>query len=158
MVLLLALAQAGRVYLYPWLSDESISFPQLPPAPQLLLTPSSLPSPPLEAAREPAIAPAEPPSAAPIATTVGAGVRYAIDVAMFQSTQRAGRLVEELVAANYPAYQIELDLGSRGRAYVVMVGPYPAPADAETDLARIQQLPGHADARIIAATAKFLPQ
>ena len=156
-LLLVAIAQAGSAYLRPRLSAESVSFPEPPAAPRLLIKPSSLPSPPGVAPAS-AIVPAEPAAAAPIATAPSDGRRYAIDVALFQSAQNAGRLVEQLVAADYPAYQIEINLGARGQAYVVMVGAYQAPADAQTDLARVRQIPGHGDARIMAVPSRSVPQ
>ena len=146
--LVAVLAGFGLTYVYPGLYDDPQA-PALPAAPSLLIHDGPMPpSAPSDGAQ------------APPAVVAGAadGKGYAIDVAMFQSVLRAGRLVEQLVAADYPAYQIEMDLGARGRAYVVMVGAYQVPADAATDLARIQQIPGHADAKVIPVPSKALPQ
>ena len=148
-VLAIVLAESGLMYFYPELNGE----PQQAPAPAApsMPVPEGLRPPPAPSNDEQAHAAA---AAAPASGERG----YAIDVAMFQSAQRADRLVEELVAADYPAYQIEMDLKARGRFYVVMVGAYPASVDAEPDLARIQQTPGFADARIMSVPSKSLPQ
>jgi type II secretory pathway predicted ATPase ExeA/cell division septation protein DedD len=76
---------------------------------------------------------------------------YAIDVALFNSTTRARRLVDELTAAGYHAYQRDLDLGDRGRLHEVLVGLYATRDAADTDLARIRAIRGYQDATLTAA-------
>jgi cell division septation protein DedD len=84
--------------------------------------------------------------------------RYAIDVALFDSAWRADRLVQELAAAGYSTYQVLVDLGPVGQRRLVLVGNYLTEPDAETDLARIRQIPGYSDARIISAPSRRLPE
>jgi type II secretory pathway predicted ATPase ExeA/cell division septation protein DedD len=76
---------------------------------------------------------------------------YAIDVALFNSATRARRLVDELTAAGYHAYQRDLDLGDRGRLHEVLVGLYATRDAADTDLARIRAIRGYQDATLTAA-------
>lgn len=83
--------------------------------------------------------------------------RYAIDVALFDSSWRADRLVQELAAAGYSTYQVLVDLGPVGQRRLVLVGNYLTETDAEQDLARIRQIPGYSDARVISAPSRRLP-
>jgi general secretion pathway protein A len=75
---------------------------------------------------------------------------YAIDVALFNSDTRARRLVDELTAAGYHAYQHDLDLGDRGHLHEVLVGLYTTRDAADTDLARIRAIRGYQDAALTA--------
>src|SRR5205085_10492341 len=63
-----------------------------------------------DAAAETASAPPAPAPGEP----ARAGI-FAIDVALFNSNARASRLAAELIAAAYPAYVKDLDLGDRDR-------------------------------------------
>ena len=74
---------------------------------------------------------------------------YVIQVASFESALRADRLVKALRDQGYRAYQVEVDLGSRGLFQRVFVGRYRTPGEAESDLARIREIPGYGDARIL---------
>jgi general secretion pathway protein A len=74
---------------------------------------------------------------------------YVIEVASFQSRDRADRLLDELTTTGFRAYLVDLDMGNeRGRYVQVMVGWYDALQDAEADLARIRSIPGYSDARL----------
>jgi hypothetical protein len=74
---------------------------------------------------------------------------YVLEVALFQSGERAARLVNELTAALYPAYHADVRLGPAGRRFVqVRVGPYATRTEAEAAVDAIRRMPGYADARI----------
>lgn len=74
---------------------------------------------------------------------------YVIQVASFQSQERAGRLTEQLATAGYRVHQVELHLElPRGRLLQILVGGYETLEEAQIDLARIRQIPGYADARL----------
>lgn len=79
---------------------------------------------------------------------------HMIQVASFQSNERASRLVEQLASTGYRVHQVELNLEPpRGRLLQILVGGYETLEEAEVDLARIRQIPGYADARLIAASS-----
>jgi general secretion pathway protein A len=74
---------------------------------------------------------------------------FVIQVASFESTVRAARLVNELTRAGYRAYPLDADPDPvRGPLVQVLAGPYTTLAEAEADLLRIQRIPGYADATI----------
>jgi general secretion pathway protein A len=76
---------------------------------------------------------------------------YAIQVASFESRDRADRLVAELTAAGFRARMVEFNLGPpRGIVLQIRVDGYTGAQDAARDLARIRQLPGYADAHLLA--------
>jgi type II secretory pathway predicted ATPase ExeA len=72
---------------------------------------------------------------------------YSIDVAGFNSVSRSTDLVEQLTSAGYKAYFEDRQF-SRGRMYLVRVGPYLVQADADADAAKIRAIPGYGDARV----------
>jgi cell division septation protein DedD len=72
-----------------------------------------------------------------------------IQVASFASALQANRLVQVLRDQGYRAYPVEVDLGARGLFRRVLVGRYRTLGEAESDLARIREIPGHGDARIL---------
>ena len=70
-------------------------------------------------------------------------------VASFRQPGEAERLVEDLARQGLRARVSRLDTGERGVWHQVRVGPYGAIADARADEARIRQMPGYGDARLI---------
>jgi len=75
---------------------------------------------------------------------------YAIQVATFESRERADRLVEELAQAGFRARAVEFNLGApRGIVLQVRIDGYSNAQDADHDLARIHELPGYADAHLL---------
>ena len=92
---------------------------------------------------------AEPISSAPSAPATEVEGRYVIQVAYFDDPRQARLVVKQLADAGYRADQVGLDLGHRERLHEVFVGPYGTVAEAELDLAQIQQMPDSADARIV---------
>ena len=75
---------------------------------------------------------------------------YAIQVATFESRQRADRLVEELARAGFRARSVEFNLGPpRGIVLQIRLDGYVTAQDAERDLVRIRELPGYADAHLL---------
>jgi hypothetical protein len=79
----------------------------------------------------------------------GAGL-YAIDVALFNSRSRADRLAGELTAAGFHAYQNDLDLGGRGHLHEVLVGMYATREAADAAAAKIREMRGYQDAKVVA--------
>ena len=76
-------------------------------------------------------------------------VLFAIDVALFNSVSRADRLVRELAAGGFHAYQNDVDLGDRGHLLEVLVGMYASREAAAADAQRIREIPGYQDARVV---------
>jgi type II secretory pathway predicted ATPase ExeA len=75
---------------------------------------------------------------------------YAIQVATFESRERADRLVSELARAGFRARSVEFDLGPpRGIVLQIRLDGYATAHDAERDLVRIRELPGYADAHLL---------
>ena len=87
----------------------------------------------------------------PPAATAPPGI-FAIDVALFSSSTRASRLIDELTATGYRAYVKDLDLGDRGHLYEVVVGPFATRAEADTTVEQIHAMPGYGDARVVSST------
>ncbi|HEV3217643.1 MAG TPA: AAA family ATPase [Vicinamibacterales bacterium] len=163
-VLLLAAAAIVGVSYWQSLEDEMtapIALPPLPPVPgTVLLSRPTSDTVPLTGNQ--GAAPAIPGTAGSAASaTVAApaavvaaspgGVRlFAIDVALFNSGSRADRLAGELTAAGFHAYQNDLDLGGRGHLHEVLVGMYPTREAADADAARIREIRGYQDAKVVA--------
>jgi general secretion pathway protein A len=75
---------------------------------------------------------------------------YAIQVASFESRERADRLVEELAHAGFRARAVEFNLGPpRGIVLQIRLDGYVTAQDAERDLVRIRELPGYSDAHLL---------
>ena len=74
---------------------------------------------------------------------------YAIQVASFDNPLLANRLVKVLTGQGYRAYPVEVNLGERGRVQRVFVGRYRTLDQTASELARIREMPGHGDARIL---------
>jgi type II secretory pathway predicted ATPase ExeA/cell division septation protein DedD len=85
------------------------------------------------------------PSVAPLAGT------YVIEVALFETPQRANRLVEELTRMGYRAYGARRDFGTRGSLEQVLIGLYVTREEASSDLEELQKTDGYEDARIAVA-------
>jgi cell division septation protein DedD len=75
---------------------------------------------------------------------------YVLEVALFTSVGRGTRLVEELVAAGFQAFEQPLVDGTRGTFRQVLVGPFATRDDADRDLKRLRQRGGYSDARVTA--------
>jgi type II secretory pathway predicted ATPase ExeA/cell division septation protein DedD len=154
----IALALAGSYWQAQFdETTEILSAPATPPSPLaaplipfVSQTPGALPLAPDPDAGAPVPAPAASP-ALPDSASAGPGGIFAIDVALFNSTTRAARLVADLTAAGHRAYARDIDLGDRGHLFEVMVGPFAARADADGELARIRVRPGYDDARVVAS-------
>jgi type II secretory pathway predicted ATPase ExeA/cell division septation protein DedD len=94
------------------------------------------------------------PVAAPVVapTEPAASGSYVLQVGLFGSADRGARLVEELTAQGFRAFQQPLNLGTRGLFQQVLIGTFETRAEADRDLERLRQRGGHDDARV--ATAK----
>lgn len=101
--------------------------------------------------------PSRAPVGDPAAGAPPAADAYIIQVALFETAGRAGLVVKELADLGYRSYQIELDLGARGRLQQVLVGRYGTRAEAESDLERIRRIPDYADARVVSASPRVSP-
>jgi cell division septation protein DedD len=86
----------------------------------------------------------QPPAPAP--NTQG---RYSVLVGSFRQPGEADRLIEQLQEHGYEARTRRIDTGERGVWHQVVAGPYIAVGEARQAEARIRQLPGYADARLI---------
>ena len=105
------------------------------PRPRRRATPEPAPSsPPLPAAEHPA------------AQQAG---RYSVVVGSFRQNAEAGALVDQLRALGYRARAGRLESADRGTWHQVSVGPYDDLEQARQDEARVRQMPGYADARLI---------
>jgi cell division septation protein DedD len=145
-VAVLALIVAGSYGQALWEeSVEIITAPTPPPSP---LEAFALNFQPKRAAERVPLIPDAAADNAPLTTPP---IIFAIDVALFNSTRRASRLVTELTTANYHAYVRDLDLGDRGHLYEVMVGPFASREEAATEAARIHAIPGYEDARVVSS-------
>jgi general secretion pathway protein A len=98
-------------------------------------------------------------TAAPLAEEVtpsGRSGQYVIQVAAFEGPVRAERLVEQLIGAGFAARATEIVTSSSEHPWFqVVVGPYTSLEPAETDLARIWDVPGYEDAKVVNASAKW---
>jgi general secretion pathway protein A len=75
---------------------------------------------------------------------------YVIQVAAFEGPARAERLVEQLIDAGFAARATEIVTSASEHSWFqVVVGPYASLEPAETDLARIWDVPGYEDARVV---------
>jgi general secretion pathway protein A len=74
--------------------------------------------------------------------------RYSIQVASFENSARADRLVSELMAAGFRARSVEFRFGD-GAVFQIRIDGYRSAAQAHKDLARIRERPGYDDARVI---------
>ena len=77
---------------------------------------------------------------------------YEVGVALFAGYDRANRLAVALAASGFRAITRPIE-SSRGRMYEVRTGPYVSREEAEADAILIRQLPGYADARVVAPSA-----
>jgi general secretion pathway protein A len=111
---------------------EPASLPAAPPSPTL--------------PRPSAFAPASLDEIARV-TAASSAAKYIIQVASFEDERRAGQLVAQLAAAGYRAYQAPFELDGE-RWWQVSVGPYGTAGEAQSDLTRVQEIPGYEDAAV----------
>jgi cell division septation protein DedD len=78
-------------------------------------------------------------------------------MATFQDAARAEQSLQELRAAGYHAYSIEVSLRDGARAIAVFLGPYAELAPAEQDLERARQIPGYDSGLIVQIGPPALP-
>jgi hypothetical protein len=90
----------------------------------------------------------------PVSATSGDATagRFEIGVAVFVSPTRAGVLEAELASAGFKATTHLIELAG-SPMFEVRIGPYASREAVDADVARIRQMPGYADARVIAPTA-----
>jgi general secretion pathway protein A len=75
--------------------------------------------------------------------------RFVLQMATFQSAERAARALQEFRDGGYQGYTVEVSLHDGGRAVAVFLGPYAELAPAERDLQAAQQIPGYGGGRIV---------
>ncbi len=89
-----------------------------------------------------------PPAAAQAAVS---GTRpYSVLVGSFRQASEAAKLVTELQGVGYQARSRSVESAERGAWHQVVVGPYAGIDRARQEEARVRQMPGYADARLIA--------
>jgi hypothetical protein len=92
-------------------------------------------------------------TAAPVVEDVtppGRSGPYVIQVAAFEGPARAERLVEQSIGAGFAARATEIvTSGSEHPWFQVVVGPYTSLEPAETDLARVWDVPEYEDAKVV---------
>jgi len=91
---------------------------------------------------------AQPPASEQIAAAEAGGLPFEVGVALFSGYDRANGLAIDLAAAGFRASTRSIE-SSKGRLYEVRTGPYFSREDAEADAARIRQMPGYSDARVV---------
>lgn len=144
MLLVATLAVWGAL---AYIQKEDVEIPSipLPPAPPAVKLPvQAVPSTPTESLSQ--------------AVSAAGDGPFVIDVALFESSGRSTRLVETLTAVGCRAREAIVDLEPDRHLHVVFIGGYATRADAEPDLARIKDIAGFADARVIAAPLWGKPQ
>jgi cell division septation protein DedD len=147
-VALVSMAATG-VWLFQAVADAAgdPGLPTLPASPlsrpaPVLRTPTPVAVPAVTADRR-AVPDAPPEDVAALETETVAP--YVIQVASFQTRDRADQLLDELSRAGYRAYLVETE---QSRIVQVLAGWYSTREHAQSDLARIRAMPGYADARI----------
>ncbi len=92
-----------------------------------------------------------PPSTAPAVAAAAASNAgpYVVQVGSFRQETEASRLTAQLRSAGYQSRMVRVDAASRGIWFQVLVGPYAEIDQARKDQARVRQLPGYADARLV---------
>jgi cell division septation protein DedD len=80
----------------------------------------------------------------------GARLRqYSVLVGSFRYEPEAASLLDQLRGLGYQARTARVSSTGRGIWHQVFVGPYPDVERARQDEARVRQLPGYADARVV---------
>jgi general secretion pathway protein A len=93
---------------------------------------------------------AAPPEAVDAVRSPGPAVRMSVIVGSFRQPAQAERLSSELEAQGYQVRTSRVDTGARGVWHQVLAGPYADIEQARAAEARIRQIPGYSDARLIA--------
>jgi type II secretory pathway predicted ATPase ExeA len=112
---------------------------------------------PVEAKSPPpaAVAPSRPaPEPEPVAPPAP---KAALQIATFQSATRAQQAVDQLRAAGYRAYSVELAPQNGERMLTVFLGPYSDVSDAERDLDAVRRIPDYVTARVVPLVPALLP-
>ena len=86
-----------------------------------------------------------------------AGQSYVVEVALFTTSERAGRLIEVLTREQFTVFKRALRLGSGRIFQQVLIGPFTNRADAEANLQRLQQTNGFDDARVAETAGASAP-
>ncbi len=91
------------------------------------------------------------------AAAAAAGRSYVVEVALFTTSERAGRLIDVLTREQFTVFKRALRLGSGRIFQQVLIGPFTSRADAEANLQRLQQTNGFDDARVAETTGASAP-
>ena len=75
--------------------------------------------------------------------------RYSVLVGSFRYQPEASSLLDQLRGLGYQARAVRANSAERGTWHQVLVGPYQDLDQARQDEARVRQLPGYADARLV---------
>jgi general secretion pathway protein A len=134
-----------------------VTAPPVAPAPPAAMPSAATPSAATPSAATPSAAtPSATPQPVPSSPLLPAAehpaaetARYSVVVGSFRQNAEAGALVDQLRALGYRARAGRLESADRGTWHQVRVGPYADLAQARQDEARVRQMPGYADARLI---------
>ena len=75
-----------------------------------------------------------------------------IQMATFLSASRAAESAQEFQTAGHRASSVPVSLRDGKPAFAVILGPYAGRAEAESALARAQQVPGYGPGQIVEAS------
>jgi general secretion pathway protein A len=89
------------------------------------------------------------PAAGRVGSTGRAGATYSVLVGSFRQDSEAEALVEQLRGLGYEPRIGRVESEQRGAWQQVFVGPYTDITQAKQEEARVRQLPGYADARLV---------
>ena len=93
--------------------------------------------------------PAEPRAVMLGAATQPVAGKYSVLVGSFRYEPEAASLLEQLQGLGYRVRTARVNSTGRGTWHQVFVGPYGDLSRARQDEARVRQLPGYADARLV---------
>jgi general secretion pathway protein A len=147
MAALTAAAVAAFWYVYLTGGTIEASAPVLPPPPAWRTTGTQQPAPAVLTIEN---VPAANQAVERTARTPQLDAIYAIQVASFDSRARAERLLAELADQGFRARLVETDRGPAGLLIQIRIDGYRTFADAEHDLTRVREIPGYADAHLVA--------
>jgi general secretion pathway protein A len=138
-------AQAGQISPKPEpsRSAESSGLPALA-AEEPIATSGNTP------AARPAHGAPDPSTATPSTTSAALeGGNYSVLVASFRQGAEAAALCDQLRDLGYRARTVQVETAMRGTWHLVFAGPYTDIDPARLDEARLRQLPGYRDARLV---------
>ena len=145
--------QSGAQIAPPAVTEPSPASAQAPEGSSVTAASADAPSAATPSAATPSATPEPAPSSPPLPAAEHPAAqqagRYSVVVGSFRQNAEAGALVDQLRALGYRARAGRLESADRGTWHQVSVGPYADLEQARQDEARVRQMPGYADARLI---------